>query len=646
MAASSTLKPPGPKPKRTLQSDVAEFDVSMAAVLRVYFYFFRFARPYYPHLILISALMLVQIPAGQLSAFLVRDITDQALLAVDKTVPERMSALVAFMVAQTGFWLLGDLLWKFRELLNWYLFMRGTFDLRIAFYNHLHRLPMSFLRLRPPGENLFRATSDIMTNHNDPFDLGLMGMVAWTVLPIVETVYTLAWAAFFLSLVDPWLALAVAGYAVPYSLVAHWRMSVQRKAATERAFMNAREVAVRRDSIGGLRSLKSMGKALFQRVKYADIVLKSSRLDLKTRWIENVNSSETWLASGLPDSGSLALNSVRSAGIMPLVTLAFNALLMIYLSLRVVRGEVTVGEWTASLLIVEGARSPIERLVGAIQSIRIWTINGQRVMQTLTVEPELQDRAEAPTMPPIAGAIDYKGLVLEYEQGRRALDGITLSLKPGEVVGFVGPSGAGKTSMINVLLRLYAPSAGSVEVDGLNVRDVQLDSFLGQVALVPQTTFLYDGTIRDNVLFGNPLANDAEIEAALRGAGAGPLLDRLGDGLDYEVGDASTLSGGEKQRVGIARALVRNPRILVLDEATANLDPHTEEGVLETLESLYPGRTVLVVAHRLKAVRRCHRIVVMDQGEIVDEGSHEELLERNPWYRQVYEDQTTGVAHG
>jgi ABC-type multidrug transport system fused ATPase/permease subunit len=594
--------------------DLENFDVSMASVLRVYAYFFRFARPYLPHLILISALMLIQVPVEQLSLFLVRDVTDQALLATDRTTAERLGILLQIMLIQAGLWLAGDLLWKWRELLNWYLFMRGTFDLRLAFFKHLHSLPLRFLRLRPPGEHLYRATSDIMTNHNDPFDLGLMGMVAWTVLPIVETIYTLGWAGFFLYQVDPWLAWAVAFYLIPYGYAAHVSTGWLRHVSTEVAYGNAAETALMRDSIGGLRAAKSMGKALHQRHRFTEIVNRLTKLRIK----------------------NAAIAITGGEVVQWLVRWGFTSALYLYLAYRVIQGETTIGSWLATFAIVESARVPVERLVGAIQSIRIWTVNGQRVLQTMTVEPDLPDQRGATPMPTVQGAIRFEGVSLDYDEGRRALDRIDLEITPGESVGFVGPSGAGKSSLLNLLLRLYAPTEGRILVDGADLRSVRIADFRGHCAVVPQSTFLYDGTLRENLLFGNPHADDEAMEQALLEAGAGSLLER---GLDYPVGDASTLSGGERQRVGIARALLRDPSVLILDEATANLDPETEAHVLTTLESLFPGRTTLVVAHRLKAVRRCDRIVVMREGRIAAVGTHATLLDQDPWYRQVWEDQ-------
>jgi len=598
-------------------TELQSFEISYAAVLRVYAYFFRFIRPYLGAFVLISVLMFIQIPVSQLALFLTRNLTDQALLATDRPTADRLQTMKQILMAQAGFWLMGQVLWKIREYLNWYCFMRGTIDLRVYFYRHLHRLPLDFLRRRTPGEHLYRATSDIMTNHNDPFDAGLMGMVAWTVLPVIETLYTLGWAGYFLFLVDPWLAYAVAVYGIPYTYIAHLMTGNVRRAATAEAYANAAETSAMRDSIGGLRAVKSTGKAPRQRRILSERVNAVVRNGIKTRLLSSLTGDGTnWLVRWLFTSG-----------------------LHLYMAWRVVTGLSTIGDWAATFLIVEGVRLPIESLVSALQSIRIWTINGQRVMQTLGVVPTLEDRSGAVALPALVGRIELDQVELRYDADRAALNGVSIAIAAGESIGLVGPSGAGKSSVINLLLRLYQPQAGTVLVDSLDLAGVQLSTWLDQVALVPQSTFLYDGTIRENLQFGRPRATDDLLWDALRQAEAEGFVRGLPGGLDYLVGDATTISGGERQRLGLARALVRHPRVMLLDEATANLDPATEEEVIRTLERLYAGHTVVVVAHRLKAVAGCDRIVVMQDGRVTDEGTHTELLARAGWYARMWQQQ-------
>jgi ABC-type multidrug transport system fused ATPase/permease subunit len=571
---------------------------------------------------LIIALMFVQIPVGQLSQFLVRDVADQSLLAVDRTNEERIQILIQLTLIQAGFWFVGQILWKVRELLNWYCFMRGTLNLRLKFYRHLHHLPLSFLKQRPPGEHLYRATSDIMSNHNDPFDAGLMGMVAWTVWPTLETIYTLAWAGFFLYLVDPWLVALLVLYIIPYFYTAHRMISLQRKAGTHQAYTFAEETAVLRDSIGGLRALKAMGQSLYQRKKVLNITNRASKASLRFQFLQIV-------------SNDVAIWSVRWF---------FTSLLYMYITIRVVRGEATVGEWLATPLIVEGARGPIERLVATLQSIRIWTINGQRVMQTMAVLPELKDRDQSMKLPPIVGKIEFDNVSLQYDDSRTTLKNISLTIQPGEVIGIVGPSGAGKSTLLSALLRLYPLTEGQIKVDGHDITEIKLQTFLDQCAVIPQNTYLYDGTLRDNFRFAKKNATDEEMMQALQDADALSIFETHPDGLDTLVGDASTLSGGERQRIGVARALIRDPKIMILDEATANLDPNVEDQLLRTLNRHFKGKTVLIVAHRLKAISNCDRIIVLQDGKISSIGNHLELLKKNSWYATSWQEQQEGAV--
>lgn len=615
------MKPTAPPKKTGLADDAANLQLDLKGVLRVYAFFFRFIRPYWKFFALSLLVMFIQIPAGQLSLFLVRDLTDQALLATDRTVDERMSLMIRIMLAQAAFWLLGDLMWKKREILGWYVMMRGTLDLRLHFYRHLHRLPMQFLRKRPPGEHFYRATSDMMSNHNKHDDPGLMGMIRWTVEPSLETIYTLLWASIFLYIIDPVLALLLIFYAVPFAAVAQWVIGKLRRAAMARAYGNATENAHLRDSIAGLRAIKSMGRTLYQRRRFATTAIRTRRAILWAEYWSLINGVMTWLVRWI-----------------------FNSGIYIYITVRVLQGEATIGEWLATFALVESARQPIERFIAIFQSIRIWTVNGQRVLQTLTVEPDPVDEPEASDPGLLSGDLELRSVSLEYDEGIRALSEVSLKIRPGEQVGFVGPSGAGKSTVLYTILRLYSPTEGEILVDGKNLDGLKRDRYLAQVAYVPQMTMLFDGTVREAIQFGLREATDEQIWKALEEADVADVIRAKPEGLDYRVGDASTLSGGEKQRLGIARAVIREPKILVLDEATANLDPATEDQILKTLQKVSQGRTTLTVAHRLKAVQHCDRIVVMDGGAVVDQGSHEELLARPGWYRDRWQEQLADLT--
>ncbi|MCW5941262.1 MAG: ABC transporter ATP-binding protein [Fimbriimonadaceae bacterium] len=587
--------------------------------------FFRVLRRFWPFVAryrgkfaLGLLLVLVAVPLGQFSVFLTRDVTNRILAASEESVEARWGAVLAIVGLQAAFWLVSSLLATAREVIEWYLSMRSTYDLRMAFYRHLYRLPLSFLQQRPPGEHLYRATEDIGPRDGDGYAPGLMGMICRQAPQLLEAVYGVVWGAFLLSLVDPNLAWMLAAYIVPFALCANWMYDKMRQSAFAARGMAAYEQAVLRDSIAGLRTLKSIGRTLLQRRIYA-------RAASDTKRCQNQLNFQTVLTT---------------QGLIIGFRLAFSAIVFVYISNRVMAGTATIGDWVVTFLLVNEAQTPLEKAVQVIQQIRILIVPAQRVLETLDVEPTLHDPPNAVALGPLEGRVRYENVSFEYLPGVPVLRNVTFEIAPGEHVGFVGPSGAGKSSLLGLFLRLYAPSHGSVTIDGVDVSDVRLDSLLSQCAVVPQTAFLYEGTIRDNVLYGDPDASDAAFAQACRDAGVADFVERLADGYDTWIGEGTLLSGGEKQRVCIARALIRNPRVLILDEATSSLDSRTESEILECLNRIAQGRTVISIAHRLRAVMRCDRIHVLSQGRIVQVGSHADLVERDGLFREMWQEQT------
>lgn len=616
--------------------------------VRVIRRFWAFVRPYRGKFFLSIGLLLCAVPLSQFALFLTRDVTNQALLATGLSADERWSTVLTIVGIQSVFFLVSASLSTWREVLEWYGSMRATFDVRMAFYRHLHRLPLAFLSRRLPGEHLFRSTTDMVSvfrianrpaaptasgqsppdskevamavysNDVDPYDPGMMGMIVRTMPFMVETLYSLSWGLALLFLIDPTLTLFLTAYVVPFTLVSHFLFNRVRKAAFAYKEASEVETGALRDSIAGLRTLKAMGRTKLQKQRYLSVVINARR-----RAIQQI-------------VGMVTTQSGAQMGMKWL----FSICVYVYLTKRVMDGQATLGDWVAAFLLIEAAQGPLENFIQLIQLIKMQLVPAQRILETLDEEPKIADKPGAKEIGQITGAIELSQVSFSYVPGRRVLRELSLKIEPGQYIGIVGPSGAGKSSVLSLLLRLYLPDSGQVLYDGNDIRDLKIQSLLDQIGTVPQNTILYHGTLEDNVLFGNPKASQEEFERALHLSGVADFAKRMPQGMLTEAAEGASISGGEKQRVGIARALVRSPKILLLDEATANLDPATEAGVLASINGLRDGRTIISVAHRLKAVVPCDRIIVLDQGEIVQSGTHDELVRQEGIYRILWLEQS------
>jgi len=265
----------------------------------------------------------------------------------------------------------------------------------------------------------------------------------------------------------------------------------------------------------------------------------------------------------------------------------------------------------------------------------------ERVFEIMDAQPEVDDKEDAIELPTIRGDIKMENVVFSYDGEKNALDDISFEVEAGQMIGLSGPSGAGKTTLINLLGRFYDVNEGSITVDGHDVRDVTMMSLRNQIGVVLQDPFLFHGTVLDNIAYSKPSASRAEIVAAAKAANAHDFVVNFPDGYDTMVGERGTgLSGGEKQRISIARAILKNPRILILDEATSSVDTETEALIQSAVERLIEGRTTFAIAHRLSTLRKADRLVILDKGEIVETGTHNELLENNGLYKRLVDLQT------
>ena len=477
------------------------------------------------------------------------------------------------------------------------------YDLRERFYAHLQRLELGFFDGQQTGQLMSRATVDLQSIR---FFLGY-GLIFLT-----QNALTLALAAAVMFAIKPALA-ALALIPVPIVVLTAMRYNRRSRPAVQEIQQRLAELtAEAEESISGIRVVKAFARE--------DHMLARFRHAVSRVFDQNVFSTR------LSAFYSPMLGFLPSLGL---------AVILLVGGRMVIDGSLSLGDFTAFYTYLLMLVAPMRILGTALGMAQRAVASGNRMFEILDREPTITSRPGAPPLPDGRGEVEFRRIGLAY-RGVPALREIDLRVAAGTTVALVGASGSGKTSMVALLARLYDPTIGSVLVDGADLRDVELSSLRSEVAFVADDSFLFSATVAENIAYARPEASGEEIERAARRAQAHGFIARLPDGYETVIGERGlTLSGGQRQRIAIARALLADPRILVLDDATSSVDARTEAEIRRGLVEVMADRTTFIVAHRLSTISLADEIVVLEGGEIVDRGTHEELLEGCSLYREI-----------
>jgi subfamily B ATP-binding cassette protein MsbA len=560
----------------------------------------KMVKPHWWRLLLAMICMGLVAAATSAVAFLIKPLLDEVFIAKDLNQLKMIPGAVLAIYVLKGAFFFGQSYW-----MN-YVGLSIVNDLRDRLYAHMMSLSLSFFHRNSSGVLMSRITNDVNL---------IQGSVSDVVTGLIMDLFTVVGLVFVIFYRDWKLAIfgIFVGPLTVYPLYYFGRRL--RSLAKQGQVVMGDLTSVLTETFQGIRIVKAFNMEEYENQRFA-----------RENWRRFVINMR-----------SVAIRSISSPFMESLGGLCVAGIIW-YGGYQVIKGTATPGSFvsfmTALLLLYE----PIKRITRLNVTIQQGIAAAERVYEILDLEPEIKDKEGAVELPPIQESVEFRDVYFAYDDGADVLKGINLKVRTGEVLALVGVSGGGKTTLVNLIPRFYDVRQGAVLIDGYDVRDVTMKSLRNQIAVVSQNVILFNDTVRNNIAYGSFDRSEEEIVNAAKASYSYEFIMAMPQGFDTVIGERGVrLSGGQRQRLAMARALVKNAPILILDEATSSLDTESEQVVQKALENLMMGRTTLVIAHRLSTVRNADRILTICDGKIVEEGNHQQLMEKNGEYRRLYE---------